>query len=151
MSHLSFTILGLGDSNYSKFQGHPRFLDKKLTQFGGHTFYKRGEADDATSLEKVVEPWLKGLPQALLAEVIRLRSLSADKVKDLLTVDEIASLGSEALILASTTTSIYTSKVASKEIISDQDGKKVVEIKLDLGRKVDRERLDVGQSIAISP
>lgn len=27
LSHVSYTILGLGDSNYSKFQGAPRFLD----------------------------------------------------------------------------------------------------------------------------
>ena len=40
-------------------------MDSKLKQLGAHTFYPRGEADEATSLEIVVEPWLKGLDEAL--------------------------------------------------------------------------------------
>jgi len=34
-----------------------------MQELGAHKFYARGEADDATSLAKVVEPWLKGLPE----------------------------------------------------------------------------------------
>ena len=36
-----------------------------MKQLGAQEFYYRGEADDATSLELVVEPWLEGLPSAL--------------------------------------------------------------------------------------
>ena len=32
-----------------------------MKQLGAQEFYYRGEADDATSLEPVVEPWLEGL------------------------------------------------------------------------------------------
>lgn len=72
LSHVSYSVLGLGDSNYSQFQGAPRFLNKKLQQLNAHTFYERAEADEATSLDKVIEPYLKGLPQAILAEISRL-------------------------------------------------------------------------------
>jgi len=36
-------------------------LDEKLKQLGASKFYQRGEADEATSLELVVEPWLEGV------------------------------------------------------------------------------------------
>lgn len=65
LGHVFYTILGLGDSNYSKYQGAPRFLDHALKSLGAQSFYPKGEADEATSLEIVVEPWLQGLPQAL--------------------------------------------------------------------------------------
>jgi hypothetical protein len=47
-------------------------LDQKLKQFGASTFYARVEADEATSLEKFVEPYLEGLPDALKNEIKRL-------------------------------------------------------------------------------
>jgi methionine synthase reductase len=65
LSHVFYTILGLGDSNYSKYQGAPRFLDDALHRLGGTSFYKRGEADEATSLEIVVEPWIAGVVPAV--------------------------------------------------------------------------------------
>jgi hypothetical protein len=43
-----------------------------MQELGAHKFYARGEADDATSLAKVVEPWLKGLPEQLIIELNRL-------------------------------------------------------------------------------
>ena len=61
-------------------------MDKKLSELGGHTFYKRGEADDAKGLDKVVKPWVKELPQALIDELNRLKSLSAEKKRELLVV-----------------------------------------------------------------
>ena len=59
--HVYFTLLGLGDSNYSKYQGNPRWVWDSLIQLGARSWYKRGEADEATSLELVVEPWIEGL------------------------------------------------------------------------------------------
>lgn len=61
MSHVFYTILGLGSTDYSKYQAVPRFIDKKLEALGAKKYYYRGEADDATSLEIVVEPWLEGI------------------------------------------------------------------------------------------
>jgi hypothetical protein len=46
---LSFSFLiglGLGDTNYSSYQGFPISLSKKLIELGALSFYKRGEADD---------------------------------------------------------------------------------------------------------
>jgi len=40
-------------------------LDQRLAELGAKKFYYRGEADDATNLALVVEPWLEGLPKAL--------------------------------------------------------------------------------------
>lgn len=42
------------------------------------------EADEATSLEKFVEPYLMGLPQAIKSEIKRLEQLSKDEVQQLL-------------------------------------------------------------------
>lgn len=33
-SHIFWTLLGLGSSDYSKFQGAPRFIANKLSQLG---------------------------------------------------------------------------------------------------------------------
>ena len=40
-----------------------------MMELGAKKFYYRGEADDATNLALVVEPWLSGLPQALKLEL----------------------------------------------------------------------------------
>ena len=59
LSHVFYTMLGLGDSNYSRYQGAPRFLDARLKMLGATCFSPRVEADEATSLETVIEPWLE--------------------------------------------------------------------------------------------
>jgi methionine synthase reductase len=46
LSHLSFTILGLGDSNYSQFCNGPKTLYKRMLELGAKTFYDPGWADD---------------------------------------------------------------------------------------------------------
>ena len=66
MSHVYFTILGLGSTDYTKFQGAPIFLEEKMKSMGATSFYYRAEADDAVGLEEVVEPWLEGIQQAVL-------------------------------------------------------------------------------------
>ena len=48
-------------------------------------FYARGEADEATSLELVVEPWLEGVIPAINTEVKRLKNLPKETVKEYLT------------------------------------------------------------------
>eukprot|EP01104_Vermistella_antarctica_P015119 TRINITY_DN4899_c0_g1_i1.p1 TRINITY_DN4899_c0_g1~~TRINITY_DN4899_c0_g1_i1.p1 ORF type:complete len:697 (-),score=133.23 TRINITY_DN4899_c0_g1_i1:1270-3360(-) len=64
---IKFTMLGLGDTNYSTYQGFPRKITKRFTDLGAKSFYTRGEADDETGLDEVVEPWIDGLWDALLA------------------------------------------------------------------------------------
>ena len=67
LSHVFYTVLGLGDSNYSKYQGAPRFLDARLKMLGATCFSPRVEADEATSLEVVIEPWLESIGDLLTA------------------------------------------------------------------------------------
>lgn len=72
LAGLQFALLGLGDTNYETFQGYPRALDRDLRRLGADPFYACGEADEAVGLELVVEPWLGGLWDPLLAEADRL-------------------------------------------------------------------------------
>ena len=78
LSHVFYTILGLGDSNYSKYQGAPRYLDTTLQKLGANKFYNRGEADEATSLELVVEPWLEGVTPAIDKQIKKMKAIPND-------------------------------------------------------------------------
>ncbi len=61
LNNVFYTILGLGDSNYSKYQYIPRQIDEYLSKLGAAKFYTKGEADEAYGLENVVEPWINNL------------------------------------------------------------------------------------------
>lgn len=74
-SHVFYTILGLGSTDYSKYQYIPRFIDQKMDLLGAHKFYHRGEADDATNLEEVVEPWLEGIQKAMRDQWDQIRAM----------------------------------------------------------------------------
>ncbi|XP_033096481.1 methionine synthase reductase-like [Anneissia japonica] len=65
LSKLRYTILGLGDSNYSNFCQNPQNFDARFKELGARHFYPTGFADDAIGLEIVVEPWIDGLMDAL--------------------------------------------------------------------------------------
>ena len=72
---LSFTVLGLGDSNLllerqtttaKDCNKCAQDLNKRLEELGGSRFYSYGEADERTGLTEV-EPWINGLWTALAA------------------------------------------------------------------------------------
>lgn len=65
LDHLSFTVLALGDTNYENFCNTGKRVDIGMEKLGARRFYKRGDADDGTGLEIVVEPWLNALWPAL--------------------------------------------------------------------------------------
>ncbi|KAF0510185.1 riboflavin synthase domain-like protein [Gigaspora margarita] len=65
LSHAKFSILGLGDTNYSNFNNTAKRLEKKLLDLGGSSFYNTGLADDAVGLESIVDPWIANLWLAL--------------------------------------------------------------------------------------
>jgi methionine synthase reductase len=69
LNHLYFTMLGLGSTDYSKYQGNSRFVQSRLKTLGAKFFYNKGEADEATGLEDVVEPWLEGLYPAIKKQI----------------------------------------------------------------------------------
>lgn len=67
LDKLQYALLGLGDTNYSNFCNCAKRVDARLAELGARRFVDSGFADDATSLEQTVEPWLDGLWPALLA------------------------------------------------------------------------------------
>ena len=75
LTHVRFTVLALGDTNYNNFCAAGKFIDSKLEFHGARRFYTRGEADDAFGLELVVDAWTAAL-WAALANV----ASSADKL-----------------------------------------------------------------------
>eukprot|EP01147_Barroeca_monosierra_P005473 gene5473-7174_t len=63
--NLKYTVLGLGDTNYTNFCQMGKNFDRRLEELGATRFYPAGFADDGTGLEVVVEPWREGLWDAL--------------------------------------------------------------------------------------
>ncbi|KJH50702.1 flavodoxin [Dictyocaulus viviparus] len=66
LEKLDYALLGLGDSNYSAFQGVPSKLDKQLQYLGAKQIIETGRADDQVGLELVVEPWIEKLFKVLV-------------------------------------------------------------------------------------
>lgn len=67
LKYLQYTFLALGDTNYTNFCNSGKMIDERLYELGATKFYPTGFADDGTSLETVVEPWIEGLWQPLQA------------------------------------------------------------------------------------
>lgn len=63
--HVSFAVLGLGDTNYDQFCATGKSIDKSLNALGGHRAKPLSCADEATGLEDVVEPWIETVVQDL--------------------------------------------------------------------------------------
>jgi len=51
-----------------------------MKQLGAVQFYHKGEADDATSLELVVEPWIGGIDAALEEVHGKVDALTQDEI-----------------------------------------------------------------------
>lgn len=56
-SSMSYSILGLGDTNYDKFCYIGKSVDKRLHELGGERLLPLECADEATNLEETVERW----------------------------------------------------------------------------------------------
>ncbi|KAF9360965.1 NADPH-dependent diflavin oxidoreductase 1 [Mortierella sp. NVP85] len=63
LDHMEFTVLGLGDSSYLKFNWPAKKLYKRLLQLGARPFYEPAYADDQHYLgvDGTLGPWLSGL------------------------------------------------------------------------------------------
>ncbi|KAJ8035785.1 Methionine synthase reductase [Holothuria leucospilota] len=69
LAHLRYTLLALGDSNYTNFCQNGKNFDNRLEELGAKRFYATAYADDAVGLEVVVEPWIAGLWPELKKEL----------------------------------------------------------------------------------
>jgi len=68
LAHLKYSILGLGDTNYTNFCQCPKDFHQRLQALGAQTFYAPGWADDGIGLDVVCDPWIEGLWPALRKE-----------------------------------------------------------------------------------
>jgi methionine synthase reductase len=97
---IRYAMLGLGDSNYSTYQGAPRTLAKLLNDLGAEEFLPRGEADEQCGLEGVVEPWMQGLYEPLKQEIALMgnapkRVIESEKVEDVAVIDTFITEGKQ--------------------------------------------------------
>ena len=58
---MQYSVLGLGDQNYSAFMAIPRSFTMAMEKAGATAFYPRGEADDTLGLYEYCETWQDGL------------------------------------------------------------------------------------------
>ncbi|SPQ96273.1 unnamed protein product (mitochondrion) [Plasmodiophora brassicae] len=64
---LSYSVLGLGDSNYDQFCNCGKTIDARLDAIGAIRFVPSAFADEATGLEKTVEPYVRLVVEACRA------------------------------------------------------------------------------------
>ncbi|CAF2086670.1 unnamed protein product [Rotaria magnacalcarata] len=83
LSHMKYTVLGLGDTNYSNFCNCGRVLDRRFEELGASRFYPSTWADDAVGLDLTIEPWLQGLWPALKETLAKLNTSSESSIDNL--------------------------------------------------------------------
>ncbi len=67
LSNLNFTVFGLGDSAYEKFNGMAKKLTQRLIDLGGQLFHKVGLGDyqHDFNYEGEFDPWMNNLWESL--------------------------------------------------------------------------------------
>jgi methionine synthase reductase len=68
-SKVRYALLGLGDTNYNQFCNSAKTLEQRLMDAQATQFYISAFADDATGLERTVDPWIAGLWNSLKTQV----------------------------------------------------------------------------------
>ncbi|KAK3400087.1 hypothetical protein B0T20DRAFT_176265 [Sordaria brevicollis] len=70
LAPVKFSIFGLGDSSYPKFNWAARKLRVRLLQLGASEFFRPGEADERheNGLDSIYLPWYQELRDSLLAQ-----------------------------------------------------------------------------------
>jgi sulfite reductase alpha subunit-like flavoprotein len=57
--HISYTVLGLGDSNYDKFCQMGKYLDNRLFELGGIRLFDLHCADESSDFEEIIDSFIK--------------------------------------------------------------------------------------------
>lgn len=130
-----------------------------MEQLGAKKFYRRAEADDATGMEPEVESWMEGLqpeidtclkqirdlPNAILAEMMKETPLEVAQ----------ASKEEDEGPAKSTQITFYCKLVnlvhINKPSVEKYDAKNVYEATLECSRKIEDNKLFVGQSFSLFP
>ncbi len=69
LKEVRFTMIGLGDTNYSTFQGNPRRLKTLLLALGASTFHPVIEVDEVLGIENQIETWLVPMWRSLFSAI----------------------------------------------------------------------------------
>ncbi|PAA91813.1 hypothetical protein BOX15_Mlig030755g2, partial [Macrostomum lignano] len=89
-SHIRFSLLGLGDTNYTSFGKCPQTIETKLKSLGAELFLPTALADDAVGLELTVGPFLERLWPAVDALIAA--DAASDVKNDAKIVDNMAGI-----------------------------------------------------------
>ena len=90
--HLSFAVLGLGDTNYDQFCESGKLVDKRLGELGGTRAMPLACADEATGLEDTVEPWTDKILDEIQKSCFSTTTTTEDgKADETSTVKEVSS------------------------------------------------------------
>lgn len=65
LTGMKFSVMGLGDSNYTNFMKIPRTIERLMRKHGAEEFYPCKEADEVDGLEDIVDAWRDDLWAAL--------------------------------------------------------------------------------------
>lgn len=137
--HLHFTILGLGDSDYSSFQKCPKEVYNCFETLGAKFFHYFAKADEAVSLEMEIEPWLESFWEALPKAVNEVKSEKIDWVRRNTTmVKEESKIVKEVEEEEEQEKPTIKAKISKKHIEADKY-RKVVRFDLELDREITAE------------
>ncbi|GBG66666.1 hypothetical protein CBR_g66801 [Chara braunii] len=76
LSGVRYTVVGLGDSNYTRYMAIPRLFTRRLPELGARCFTACIEADEVEGIDDKVEAWTADLWEPLKAALAE--ALSAD-------------------------------------------------------------------------
>ena len=127
---------------------------------GANSFSQRTEADEATSLELVIEPWLESIADQLRDEIGKLRVLPDQAVAQRLheqqdLIEETKQTqqvnNQQAADVQEHVVKIYTGTVTEVKTLIDADEKQVFECSVEFARKLNADVIDAGSSIGVVP
>jgi sulfite reductase (NADPH) flavoprotein alpha-component len=119
-----------------------------MIDLGAKLFYKRGEADDATGLEEVVEPWIEGLYAQLEKEIKLQEKESSTMTK--LTIETTSETKEESESEKYDENKLYKARIKEGEYLTKKESKKqTIMVKLEIDKS--KIKYQPGMSIGIFP